>query len=199
MVPAEELRRIALASAQTEDLYVAEALRTGDIWIRHAVATWESSEGTTLGHLVGIGLDAALFAHIAPEPSVVDALTVAIAESIALRPRESLHELRIHWNGAVREKGHYRGDALHRGMAEALETYLTERGEAEAARRVHTVKLDIASRARDITATMDVSSVTPTDGESLEHDFREISAALSLLLGGAEGVHVRVIRSRLQL
>ncbi|WP_394833488.1 hypothetical protein LVJ94_43975 [Pendulispora rubella] len=196
MISPEELRRAAFSSAQMEDRAVAEALRTGDIWIRHAVATWESSEGTTSGHLVGIGLDAALFAHIAPEPPVVDALTVAIAESIALQPLESLHELRIHWNGAVREKGHYRGDSLRSGMPEALETYLTERGEVEAARRARHVKLDIASRGRDITATMDVSSVTRTAGESLERDLRAISEALCLLLVGPEGAHVRVIRSR---
>ncbi|WP_394823623.1 hypothetical protein [Pendulispora albinea] len=187
-IEAPELRRLALASAAAlDDGTVEQALRSGTIWIRHTIATWESSEGTTLGHLVGLSLDAALLARIAPEPPVVDALTVAIAEAIAQRPLESLRELRIHWDGAIRSEGPYRGDALRTGLAEALDAYLKERGEENAARALGSAKFDIVSRLSDIVATVHV----PREVVAREHDFREITDAFRFLLAGPEGTRVR--------
>jgi len=185
-----ELRRLALEAIAGDDARVTDALRTAHIWIRHAAATWESSEGTTLGHLVGLALDAELFARIAPEPPLVDTLTVAIAGAIALRPHESLRELRIHWNGTVRSAGHYRGDALHVGLANALESYLTERGEHTAARHAHSANMRITSRATEIV----VAIGSLPEGMHFEHDFRAMAEALTFLLSGPDAVHVRVIR-----
>jgi len=192
-----ELRRLALASAAVHDARVIEALRLGDIWIRRAITTWESSEGTTLGHLVGLALDAALLARIAPEPPVVDALTVAMAEAVAQKPHESLHELRIHWSGAVRTPGFYRGDALrgHRGLiVEALVAYLKERGEESAMALADPSNIAVSERAPNGEIAVAVTIPASLPLLAKEHDFRAIADALTALLAGADGAHVRVMR-----
>ena len=187
----EELRRLLLSSSSLHDTRIEEALRAGSVWIHHAFTTWESSEGEISGHLVGLALDATLLAHIAPDPHCIDVLTAAAAVAVARRPRESLCELRVHWNGALRNTGNYRGDSVARAPFEAaLTAYLEARGENSAwalAKQSHIVRAPGAQG-------WEVTVATPRMISTMSRDFQAIVEACKHLLSGAECARVRVMR-----
>jgi len=187
----EELRRLLLSSASLQGTRTEEALRAGSLWIHHAFTTWESSEGEISGHLVGLAVDATLLAHIAPDHHCRDVLTAAAAEAVARRPRESLCELRVHWNGALRSAGNYRGDALTQVPFEfALAAYLEARGENSAWALTKQSHIMRSSGARG----WEVAVATPRMISTISHDFRAIVEACTHLLSGAECARVRVMR-----
>jgi hypothetical protein len=72
-----------------------EALEGGVVEIEHDVLAWEGSLGKVHGHRVVLRLDPADCTRVRAAPSVVDALTAALASALSDAPGHALAELEI--------------------------------------------------------------------------------------------------------
>lgn len=92
----EALRRLALERLGDHAPELArEALDGGRIEVDRDVLAWEGSLGTVRAHRVRLHVDGALHAKVLAMPSVVDALTAAIASAVANDSGHALAELRL--------------------------------------------------------------------------------------------------------
>lgn len=87
-----------------------EALEAGTIEVEPNVLAWSGSLGMVHGHLVVLWISPDLLQRVNEAPSVVDALTAAIASAIARVSGQSLAELKILARaGNVTRETPYRG------------------------------------------------------------------------------------------
>lgn len=72
-----------------------EALEGGTIEVEPDVLEWQGSLGVVHGHLVTLWVDPELCGRVHETPSVVDALTAALASAVARGANNALAELKI--------------------------------------------------------------------------------------------------------
>jgi hypothetical protein len=109
----EGLRRLAIERLGPHAPELArEALERGTIEVEHDVLAWEGSMGTIRAHRASLWLEHELCASVRATPSVVDALTAAVASAVANVVGHSLAELEIGTRaaaGTTTRRSPYRG------------------------------------------------------------------------------------------
>ncbi len=92
----EGLRRLAIERLGPHAPELArEALEHGTVEVEHDVLSWEGTLGTVHGHRVWLWLEPDVCASVRGMPSVVDALTAAVASAVASVIGHSLAELEL--------------------------------------------------------------------------------------------------------
>ena len=107
----EALRRLALERLGPHAPALArEALERGSLEVEPGVLQWQGSLGTVNAHKVKLSLEVELLARVRPVPSVVDALTAAVAAAVATGSGEALADLELGPLGSpvVRDRSPYR-------------------------------------------------------------------------------------------
>ena len=136
-----ELRRLALdALGEHSDERARDALAHATVTVAETTARWEGSAGPVEAHDVTLGLDARRLGALRATPALTDALYAAIAAAIAVRPRETLHDVVLRWEPAMQATGSgYRGSppGTEPTLGDALAEYLDGGGEPDLARAVH--------------------------------------------------------------
>jgi hypothetical protein len=108
----EGLRRLALERlGALAPALAREAVEHGIVEVEPDVLAWEGSRGTVRAHRVVLRVPPELCARVNDAPSVVDALTAALAAAVSAVAGNALAELRV-LPGEVRPRTTaYRGGA----------------------------------------------------------------------------------------
>src|SRR5205814_1216331 len=95
----EAVRREALAVLGDAEPDASEILRRADIGLRPK-ATWVGSEGTYVGWIITLGVDATTLGQVLEaRPHLGDAVVHAVSAGVAAAdPRASMQEMRFFWS-----------------------------------------------------------------------------------------------------
>jgi hypothetical protein len=187
----EALRRAALeALGEHADERARDALAHATIAVVPAVARWSGSSGAVEGHRVELGVDARTLGTLRAVPSVVDALSAALASAVALRPGEALHDLALCWSPDARSSPQGYRDApppsVRASLPDAVVDYLIGAGAADLATALSPFTLD-TSAVPSVVATVPHPEALRADARGRE----SLTRALRELLGDV-AVRVRV-------
>ena len=92
----EGLRLLAISKlSELSPPLAREALDLGVVEVESNVLAWNGSYGMVHGHLVVLWLDPDTAQHVNETPSVVDALTAALASAVAQVSGHALAELKV--------------------------------------------------------------------------------------------------------
>lgn len=97
--------REAIARGGPTAPWVRACIEEGALTLTHATTSWTASHGDFAGHSVVLSVDAASLAHAHQEAVAREVLVAALCGAASHRPRESIVDARLAWDGTVVVEG----------------------------------------------------------------------------------------------
>lgn len=93
--------RDAIARGGPTAAWVRDCIEEGALSLTHATTSWAASHGDFSGHTVTLAVDAAALAHAHLEAVAREVLVAALCGAASHRPRESIVDATLLWDGTV--------------------------------------------------------------------------------------------------